>query len=69
MWRLARDALAKAQASEDAIYDLKAVNPRERKTSDERTPLQLLEAIDAQGRQVDQALARLRGLLEAPPAP
>ena len=60
--RAARDASTKAQAIEDAIYDLKAVNPKERKEGDARTPIQLLEAIEAKGREVDEALARLREL-------
>ena len=60
--RAARDASAKAQVIEDAIYDLKAVNPKERKQGDVRTPIQLLEAIEAKGREVDEALARLRKL-------
>ena len=63
--RDARDASAKAQAIEDAIYDLKAVNPRERKTGDVRTPMELLEAIETKGREVDAALARLRELTSA----
>lgn len=29
--KLVREAIAKAQAIEDAVYDLKAVNPREKK--------------------------------------
>ena len=60
--RAGRDASAKAQAIEDAIYDLKAVNPKERKQDDVRTPVELLEAIEAKGREVDEALARLRAL-------
>jgi type I restriction enzyme M protein len=61
--KAARDATAKAQAIEDAVYDLKAVNPREKKVVDTRTPAQLLEAIAAKGREVDGALERLRALL------
>ena len=61
--RAARDASAEAQGIEDAIYDLKAVNPKERKVGDIRTPLELLEAIEAKGREVDEALARLRALM------
>lgn len=61
--RAARDANAKAQGIEDAIYDLKAVNPRERKAGDARTPLELIEAIQAKGLEVDEALARLRFLV------
>jgi type I restriction enzyme M protein len=61
--RAAREASAKAQGIEDAIYDLKAVNPKERKAGDTRTPAELLEAIESKGREVDEALARLRALI------
>jgi type I restriction enzyme M protein len=60
--RQARNASAKAEGIEDAIYDIKAVNPKERKAGDTRTPLQLLDAIASKGREVDEALARLREL-------
>jgi type I restriction enzyme M protein len=61
--KVSRDALGKAQAIEDAVYDLKAVNPREKKITDTRTPAELLEAIEEKGREVDAALAKLRALL------
>lgn len=61
--KAARDATAKAQNIEDAVYDLKAVNPREKKVTDTRTPAQLLEAIAEKGREVDAALEQLRALL------
>jgi type I restriction enzyme M protein len=61
--KAAREALGKAQAIEDAVYDLKAVNPREKKVSDARTPAQLLAAIKEKGVEVDAALARLERLL------
>ncbi len=61
--RAAREASAKAHGIEDAIYDLKAVNPKERKASDTRTPVQLLDAIEFKGREADDALARLRLLM------
>lgn len=64
--KAAREALNKAQSIEDAVYDLKAVNPRERKISDNRTPAELLQAITEKGKEVDAALARLRALLQAP---
>jgi type I site-specific restriction endonuclease len=60
-----REATAKAQTIEDTVYDLKAVNPREKTVVDARTPVQLLEAISEKGREVDAALARLKGLLSA----
>lgn len=61
--KLVRDAISKAQAIEDAVYDLKAVNPREKKVLDTRTPVQFLEAIAEKGKQVDAALTRLRSLM------
>ena len=64
--KLARDALSKAQNIEDAVNDLKAVNPREKKITDTRTPAELLEAISEKGREVDAALARLAELIKTP---
>ena len=55
--------MGKAQAIEDAVYDLKAVNPREKKIMDTRTPAELLAAIEEKGKEVDAALAKLRALL------
>ncbi len=61
--KASREALGKAQAIEDAVYDLKAVNPREKKIMDTRTPAELLAAIEEKGKEVDSALAKLRALL------
>ena len=61
--RLGREAAAKAQAIDDAVFDLKAVNPREKKVLDLRSPQQLLADIEAKGIEVEQALARLKALL------
>ena len=61
--RAARDASAKAQAIDDAVFDLKAVNPREKKVVDSRTPAQLLVDIARNGQDVDAALAKLQYLL------
>lgn len=61
--RAAREALNNAEAIEDAVYDLKAVNPREKKILDARTPSQLLDAIAERGKEVEAALDRLRALL------
>src|SRR6266581_2258571 len=61
--RLNREALGKAQAIEDAVYDLKAVNPQEKKVVDTRTPEQLLAAIAEKSKEVESALDRLRTLL------
>ena len=47
-------------------FDLKAVNPTARAQVDTRTPAELLDEIEARGREVDEAVARLRALLESP---
>ena len=44
-------------------FDLKAVNPNAKSTEDTRTPEELLDIIEAQGRDVDAAIAELRRLL------
>ena len=62
--RAARDSAAKAQALEDAVYDLKAVNPAEKKVVDARTPAELLQAIADKGKEVDDALDRLKALMQ-----
>jgi len=56
----ARDLNAKAQAIEDAVYDLKAVNPHARPDEDTRTPEDLIAIIEAKGREVTEALTTLR---------
>ena len=52
-------------------YDLKAVNQTAKAAGDTRTPMELLDEIEARGREVDAAIARLRALLgvDADPAP
>ncbi len=57
----ARELNNKAQAIEDAVYDLKAVNPNAKSVEDTRTPDELLDFIEAKGREVAKALAALRG--------
>jgi type I restriction enzyme M protein len=47
-------------------YDLKAVNPNARRDQDTRTPEELLDLIEAKGREVADALATLRGRTTAP---
>ncbi|MCC6179425.1 MAG: N-6 DNA methylase [Chloroflexi bacterium] len=44
-------------------YDLKAVNPNARAVEDTRTPAELLDAIEAKGREVADALKTLRALM------
>lgn len=56
----ARDLNAKAQAIEDAVYDLKAVNPHAKSEEDTRTPAELITFIEAQGREVSEALKTLK---------
>ncbi|MEY3232324.1 MAG: hypothetical protein RL689_2413 [Planctomycetota bacterium] len=60
--REAREALAKAQAIEDAAYDLKAVNPNKKAEVDTRTPAELLDLIEVKGREVAEAVAALRAM-------
>lgn len=43
-------------------YDLKAVNPHSRPREDTRTPEEILDLIEAKGREVADALAILRGI-------
>jgi type I restriction enzyme M protein len=54
-------AAAKAKGLEDAVYDLKAVNPHKKSVVDTRTPEELLDLIEAKGREIAEALAVLRG--------
>ena len=58
--RESRELAAKAKEIEDAVYDLKAVNPNRKPDVDERTPEQLMEIIEAKGREIVEALAALR---------
>ncbi len=55
-----RDLQGRAQAIEEAVYDLKAVNPHAKRNTDARTPEELLDLIEAKGREVAEALAALR---------
>jgi type I restriction enzyme M protein len=58
----ARELRSKAQAIEDSVYDLKAVNPRARSEEDTRTPQELLDLLEAKGREVAEALSALRAM-------
>jgi type I restriction enzyme M protein len=58
--REARDLAAKAKEIEDAVYDLKAVNPHKKADVDDRTPEELMDIIEAKGREIVEALATLR---------
>jgi type I restriction enzyme M protein len=56
-------AEAKASEIDAATFDLKAVNPRAVVKTDDRTPEQIIQNIEDQGKIVFDALARLRALL------
>ncbi|OGG48999.1 MAG: hypothetical protein A3F84_14275 [Candidatus Handelsmanbacteria bacterium RIFCSPLOWO2_12_FULL_64_10] len=58
--REARELLTRAEAIDNAVYDLKAVNPNAKKDEDTRTPEELLNFIEAKGKEVAEALAALR---------
>jgi type I restriction enzyme M protein len=58
--RESRDLAAKAKEMEDAVYDLKAVNPHKKPVVDTRTPEELMDIIEAKGQEVAEALAALR---------
>jgi type I restriction enzyme M protein len=60
----AKELLNKAQAIEDGVYDLKAVNPNAISDDDTRTPDELLDIIERKGREVSAALATLRAAVE-----
>jgi type I restriction enzyme M protein len=60
--REARDLTSKAKEIEDAVYDLKAVNPHRKPDVDTRTPEQLMDIIEAKGREIAEALAALRAV-------
>jgi type I restriction enzyme M protein len=60
--REARELRGKAKAIEDAVYDLKAVNPNAKAEADARTPAELLDVIEAKGLEVAAALEGLRRL-------
>jgi type I restriction enzyme M protein len=63
---VARDLEGEAAAIDAAVYDLKAVNPNATASVDARSPAEIIESIHEQGRIVNEALDRLRALLEAP---
>ncbi len=61
--RDAREADAKVTAIENAVYDLKAVNPHRVVEEDRRTPLEIIKAIEQKGKEADFALSKLNALL------
>lgn len=64
--KMAREALVKANAIDAAVFDLKAVNPNAIAKLDTRTPKEIIENIEAQGKIVTAALAKLKTLLAEP---
>jgi hypothetical protein len=50
------------KAIDEKSYDLKALNPHARNNEDLRTPEELLDLIDAKGKEVAEAIVTLRGL-------
>lgn len=60
----AREATSKADDIENAVYDLKAVNPHRKAVVDQRTPAELMDLVEAKGREVAEALATLRALTD-----
>ena len=60
-----RDAQAKADAIDAAVYDLKAVNPRAVKDADTRTTKEIIESIEVHGLTIEKAVASLKKLIAA----
>jgi type I restriction enzyme M protein len=64
----ARGQEAQAATIDAAVFDLKAVNPNVVAKLDERTPKEIIESIEKQGRTVSEALQRLSSMLADTPA-
>lgn len=60
-----RELEAQMTAIDAAVFDLKAVNPNALTKVDSRTPDQIIENIENQGRVVAQALVRLNALMRS----
>jgi type I restriction enzyme M protein len=63
--KAAREAQAKAEALDAAVFDLKAVNPNAIIKIDTRTPEEVIQSIADQGEIVAQSLKTLKTLLHA----
>jgi type I restriction enzyme M protein len=61
--REGREADAKAATIENAVYDLKAVNPHRIVEEDTRTPLEIIQTIEEKDKEATAALSRLQELL------
>ena len=62
--KAAREAQAKSDAIDAAVYDLKSVNPRVRVETDTRTAAEIIESIEQHGKTVADALEKLKKLLQ-----
>ena len=62
----ARELEAQATAIDAAVFDLKAVNPNTVAKFDARSPAEIIQSIENNGRIVSQALSRLSTLIQAP---
>jgi type I restriction enzyme M protein len=63
--KTARDLETKAADIDAAVFDLKAVNPNAVVKVDNRTPQEIIENIERQGRIVSEAMTRLTAMLAA----
>jgi type I restriction enzyme M protein len=61
--RSARDLEAAAAAIDAAVFDLKAINPNAVNKIDDRTPQQIIQSIEEQGRTISDALSRLTSMM------
>ena len=52
-----REATSKADGIENAVYDLKAVNPHRKPDVDRRKPTELLDLVEAKGVEIAKALS------------
>ncbi len=64
--KAARDLETQAASIDAAVFDLKAINPNAVTKVDSRTPAQIIENIETQGRIVAGALEKLKLLMAAP---
>jgi type I restriction enzyme M protein len=61
--KAARDAQARADAIDAAVYDLKAVNPRAVTDADTRSTDQIIKSLESHGQTIKDALACLKELV------
>lgn len=62
--KLIREIESRAQEVEDAAFDLKAVNPNAKSNEDMRSSVEILGAVESKGREVQEALRRLRSAMD-----